>query len=189
VIKPHQPDPKIIYQKKLKYHKKDEIKEEVAQQELSQNTNDMETDLNDGIIDKYSDEQSQTPRNEHPIIIASPKAQNVVDPSKRIVNSNSETRSRYFRTFNQSGHSEPRSETTYTESETIDLTAEQRAELVKAFEKMDTDGDGFISKDQLRDFFRSLGEHDDELVANMMATADQAKDGRIGVAQFCRAFE
>jgi len=100
VIKPHQPDPKIIYQKKLKYHKKDEIKEEVAQQELSQNTNDMETDLNDGIIDKYSDEQSQTPRNERPIIIASPKAQNVVDPSKRIVNSNSETRSRYFRTFN-----------------------------------------------------------------------------------------
>jgi Ca2+-binding EF-hand superfamily protein len=54
---------------------------------------------------------------------------------------------------------------------------------------MDTDGDGFIGKDQLRDFVRSLGEHDDELVANMMATADQAKDGRIGVAQFCRAFE
>ena len=183
VIKPHQPDPKIIYQKKLKYHKKDEIKEEVAQQELSQNTNDMETDLNN-----YSDEQSQTPQNEHPIIIASPKAQHVIEPSKRMM-SNSETRSRYFRTFNQSGHSEPRSETTYTESETIDLTAEQRAELVKAFEKMDTDGDGFISKDQLRDFVRSLGEHDDELVANMMATADQAKDGRIGVAQFCRAFE
>jgi hypothetical protein len=95
VIKPHQPDPKIIYQKKLKYHKKDEIKEEVAQQELSQNTNDMETDLNN-----YSDDQSQTPRNENPIIIASPKAQNVVDPAKRMVTSNSETRPRYFRTFN-----------------------------------------------------------------------------------------
>ena len=53
MIKPHEPDPKIIYQKKLKYHKKDEIKEEVAQQELSQNTNDMETDL---ICDNYSDE-------------------------------------------------------------------------------------------------------------------------------------
>lgn len=170
MIKPHQPDPKIIHQKKLKYHKQDEIKEEVAQQELSQNTNEMEADLNN-----YSDEQSQTPTNEHPIIIASPKVQNLLDPSKRILmNSNSEPRSRYFRTFNQSGHSEPRSETTYTESETIDLTAEQRAELVKAFEKMDTDGDGLISKEQLRDFVRSLGEHDDELVANMMATADQA---------------
>ena len=68
------------------------------------------------------------------------------------------------------------------------LSAEQVEELKAAFQAMDSNGDGFISKDELKSMLASLGEPVDEAVINeMIALADTNGDGKVDFNEFVAA--
>ena len=63
---------------------------------------------------------------------------------------------------------------------TAQLTAEQAAELKKAFEVMDANKDGVVTKDELVTLLKGLGEDvTDEVVDEMIKIADENGDGKI----------
>ena len=68
----------------------------------------------------------------------------------------------------------------------MSLSEEQIAELRAAFNQMDTNGDGTLSRDELKAL---LGELDAEMaeafVEEMMNKADTNGDGKIDFEEFC----
>ena len=68
------------------------------------------------------------------------------------------------------------------------LSAEQTAELKKAFEVMDANKDGVVTKDELKTLLKGLGEEvTDEVVDEMIKIADENGDGKIQFEEFCKA--
>ena len=68
------------------------------------------------------------------------------------------------------------------------LSAEQIEELKAAFTAMDSNGDGFVSKDELKSMLSSLGEPVDDAVINeMIAVADTNGDGKVDFNEFVAA--
>lgn len=70
----------------------------------------------------------------------------------------------------------------------MSLSAEQVEELKAAFQAMDANGDGFVSKDELKSMLSSLGEPvDDAVVDEMIAVADTNGDGKVDFNEFVAA--
>ena len=68
------------------------------------------------------------------------------------------------------------------------LSAEQVDELKKAFAVMDTNGDGVVTKEELRNLLKGLGEEvDDSVVDEMIKIADENNDGKIQFDEFVKA--
>ena len=68
------------------------------------------------------------------------------------------------------------------------LSADQIAELKKAFEVMDANKDGVVTKDELKSLLKGLGEEvTDEVVDEMIKIADENGDGKIQFEEFCKA--
>ena len=68
------------------------------------------------------------------------------------------------------------------------LTAEQAAELKKAFQVMDSNGDGVVTKDELKNLLKGLGEDvTDDIVDEMIKIADENGDGKIQFEEFVTA--
>ena len=68
------------------------------------------------------------------------------------------------------------------------LTAEQTEELKKAFSVMDANGDGVVTKDELKTLLKGLGEDvTDEVVDEMIKLADSDGDGKVNFDEFCKA--
>ena len=70
----------------------------------------------------------------------------------------------------------------------MSLSAEQIEELKAAFTQMDANGDGFVTKDELKAMLSSLGEPvEDSVVNEMMAVADVNGDGKVDFNEFVNA--
>ena len=68
------------------------------------------------------------------------------------------------------------------------LSADQIAELRKAFDVMDANKDGFVTKDELKNLLKGLGEDvTDEVVDEMISIADANGDGKVEFDEFCNA--
>ena len=68
------------------------------------------------------------------------------------------------------------------------LSADQVAELKAAFSQMDANGDGYVTKDELKAMLAGLGESVDEAVVNeMIALADTNGDGKVDFNEFVAA--
>ena len=68
------------------------------------------------------------------------------------------------------------------------LSADQTAELKKAFDVMDTNKDGQVTKDELKALLKGLGEEvTDEVVDEMIKIADENGDGKVNFEEFCKA--
>ena len=60
------------------------------------------------------------------------------------------------------------------------LTQEQAAELKTAFEAMDTNKDGVVTKEELKTLLADLGEQvTDEVINEMISIADDNGDGKV----------
>ncbi|KAM3620299.1 uncharacterized protein V6R79_021254 [Siganus canaliculatus] len=65
----------------------------------------------------------------------------------------------------------------------------EEAELLRAFRKMDADGDGFLSQDELETALTSRGEKmSAEEVKAVFSLLHVDKDGKLDYAEFCRSF-
>ena len=70
----------------------------------------------------------------------------------------------------------------------MSLSAEQIEELKAAFTQMDANGDGYVTKDELKAMLSSLGEPvEDSVVNEMMAVADVNGDGKVDFNEFVAA--
>ena len=70
----------------------------------------------------------------------------------------------------------------------MSLTADQAAELRKAFDVMDENKDGQVTKDELKKLLSGLGEEvTDEIVDELINIADQDGDGKVNFDEFCKA--
>ena len=68
------------------------------------------------------------------------------------------------------------------------LTADQAAELKKAFQVMDSNGDGVVTKEELKNLLKGLGEDvTDDIVDEMIKIADENGDGKIQFEEFVTA--
>ena len=68
------------------------------------------------------------------------------------------------------------------------LDDKQIEELKKAFEVLDENKDGVISKDELSKLLGGLGEDvTDDVVTEMMNLADTDGDGKVNFEEFCKA--
>ena len=68
------------------------------------------------------------------------------------------------------------------------LSAEQTAQLQAAFQLMDVNGDGFVTRDELKALLQGLGEEvSEEMIDEMMAMADENGDAKITFAEFVSA--
>ena len=68
------------------------------------------------------------------------------------------------------------------------LSNEQSAELKKAFEVMDANKDGVVTKDELKALLKGLGEEvTDEVIDEMISIADENGDGKIQFEEFVKA--
>ena len=68
------------------------------------------------------------------------------------------------------------------------LSQEQAAELKKAFEVMDTNKDGVVTRDELTTLLKNLGENvSDDVVDEMIKIADDNGDGKIQFDEFVKA--
>ena len=68
------------------------------------------------------------------------------------------------------------------------LDEKQIEELKKAFEVLDENKDGVISKDELSKLLGGLGEDvTDDVVTEMMNLADTDGDGKVNFEEFCKA--
>ena len=68
------------------------------------------------------------------------------------------------------------------------LSAEQIAQLRKAFDVMDANKDGVVTKEELKNLLKGLGEDvTDEVVDEMIAIADTNNDGKVQFEEFCNA--
>ena len=70
----------------------------------------------------------------------------------------------------------------------MNLSNEQMAELRKAFDVMDENKDGQVTKDELKKLLLGLGEEvTDEIVNEMISIADTDGDGKVNFEEFCKA--
>ena len=70
----------------------------------------------------------------------------------------------------------------------LELNADQLAELRKAFDVMDENKDGQVTKDELKKLLQGLGEEvTDEIVDEMINIADIDGDGKVNFEEFCKA--
>ena len=70
----------------------------------------------------------------------------------------------------------------------MSLSAEQIEELKEAVTQMDANGDGFVTKDELKAMLSSLGEPvEDSVVNEMMNVADVNGDGKVDFNEFVAA--
>ena len=68
------------------------------------------------------------------------------------------------------------------------LTEDQVKEMKKAFEVMDSNKDGFVTKDELKTLLKGLGEDvTDEVINEMLNIADTNGDGKVEFEEFCAA--
>ena len=68
------------------------------------------------------------------------------------------------------------------------LSEDQSAELKKAFDVMDANKDGVVTKDELRTLLKGLGEDvTDEVVDEMINIADENGDGKVQFDEFVKA--
>ena len=68
------------------------------------------------------------------------------------------------------------------------LSNAQISELRYAFNRMDVNKDGFVTKKELRRLFRELGQEvKEEVIDEMIAIADTNRDGLIDFDEFCNA--
>ena len=68
------------------------------------------------------------------------------------------------------------------------LSEDQLAELRKAFDVMDENKDGQVTKDELKKLLQGLGEEvTDEIVDEMINIADENGDGKVNFDEFCKA--
>ena len=68
------------------------------------------------------------------------------------------------------------------------LTEEQVAELKQAFAAMDTNGDGQVTKEELKSLLSQLGESvDDAVIDEMIKIADVNGDGKVDFNEFVKA--
>jgi len=69
----------------------------------------------------------------------------------------------------------------------MSLSAEHIAKIREQFKLIDTNGDGFITKDELKQVLSLSGiEADDELVNNMMKEADTNGDGKVDLEELIK---
>ncbi|XP_059984743.1 plastin-2 isoform X3 [Lagenorhynchus albirostris] len=73
------------------------------------------------------------------------------------------------------------------------VSDEEMMELREAFAKVDSDGNGYISCNELNDLFKAAclplpGYRVREIIENMMATGDLDKDGKISFDEFIKVF-
>ncbi|XP_030056365.1 plastin-2 [Microcaecilia unicolor] len=73
------------------------------------------------------------------------------------------------------------------------ISAEELEEITEAFRKIDTDGNGFISPNELTELFKAAnlplpGYKVREIIQNLMSTGDQNNDGRISFEEFISVF-
>ena len=70
----------------------------------------------------------------------------------------------------------------------MSLSEAQLTDLKAAFAEIDTNSDGFITKDELKALFGKMSESVDEaMIDEMMAAADTNGDGKVDFAEFCAA--
>ena len=68
------------------------------------------------------------------------------------------------------------------------LSEDQVAELRKAFDVMDENKDGQVTKEELKKLLGGLGEEvTDEIVDEMINIADTDGDGKVNFDEFCKA--
>ncbi len=68
------------------------------------------------------------------------------------------------------------------------LSEEQVAELKQAFAAMDTNGDGQVTKEELKSLLSQLGEAvDDAVIDEMIKIADVNGDGKVDFNEFVKA--
>ena len=68
------------------------------------------------------------------------------------------------------------------------LSEEQIAELKKAFNVMDANGDGQVTKEELKTLLSGLGEEvTDDIVNEMINIADTDGDGKVNFEEFVKA--
>ena len=68
------------------------------------------------------------------------------------------------------------------------LSADQTAELKKAFDVMDENKDGQVTREELKKLLSGLGEEvTDEVVEEMINIADENGDGKVNFDEFCKA--
>ena len=68
------------------------------------------------------------------------------------------------------------------------LSEEQVAELKQAFAAMDTNGDGQVTKEELKALLSQLGEAvDDAVIDEMIKIADVNGDGKVDFNEFVKA--
>nr|XP_033805696.1 plastin-2 [Geotrypetes seraphini]XP_033805697.1 plastin-2 [Geotrypetes seraphini] len=73
------------------------------------------------------------------------------------------------------------------------ISTEELEELTEAFRKIDTDGNGFISPNELTELFKAANLHLPgyrvrEIIQNLMTTGDQNNDGKISFEEFISVF-
>ena len=68
------------------------------------------------------------------------------------------------------------------------LSAEQIAQLRKAFDVMDANKDGVVTKEELKNLLKGLGQDvTDKTVDDMIAIIDTNNDGKVQFEEFCNA--
>ena len=70
----------------------------------------------------------------------------------------------------------------------VSATTQQKKELKRAFDKIDTNKDGSVSREELRGILKGLGEaFSDQAVDDMIKKADINGDGKIQFEEFLQA--
>ena len=68
------------------------------------------------------------------------------------------------------------------------LTQDQVAELRKAFDVMDENKDGTVTKDELKTLLSGMGEDvTDDVINEMISIADENGDGKVDFEEFVKA--
>ena len=68
------------------------------------------------------------------------------------------------------------------------LSADQVAELRKAFDVMDENKDGTVSKEELKQLLSGMGEEvTDDVINEMISIADENGDGKVDFEEFVKA--